>query len=44
MVRLFIFKLKKGFATSDAIRNKLQDVGVQLKDEKDESVSYSLLL
>lgn len=36
-------KLKKDFATSDAIRNKLQDVGVQLKDEKDGSVSYSIL-
>jgi cysteinyl-tRNA synthetase len=35
--------LKKDFATSDAIRNKLQDVGVQLKDEKDGSVSYSML-
>jgi cysteinyl-tRNA synthetase len=36
-------KLKKDFATSDAIRNKLQDVGLQLKDEKDGSVSYSML-
>ncbi len=34
-------KLKKDFATSDAIRNQLLDAGVQLKDEKDGSVSWS---
>lgn len=34
-------KLKKDFATSDAIRNKLLDAGVQLKDEKDGTVTYS---
>jgi cysteinyl-tRNA synthetase len=36
-------KLKKDFATSDAIRNRLQEVGVQLKDEKDGTISYSIL-
>ena len=34
-------KLKKDFATSDAIRNQLQGAGIQLKDEKDGSVSWS---
>lgn len=34
-------KLKKDFATSDAIRNKLLEAGVQLKDEKDGTVTYS---
>jgi len=36
-------KAKKDFVTSDKIRNDLQALGVQLKDEKDGSVSYSLL-
>lgn len=36
-------KGKKDFATSDAIRNKLQAAGIQLKDEKDGSVSFSFL-
>ena len=35
-------KVKKDFATSDAIRNKLLDAGIQLKDEKDGTVSYSV--
>lgn len=35
-------KMKKDFATSDAIRNKLLDAGIQLKDEKDGTVSYSV--
>ena len=36
-------KVKKDFSTSDAIRNKLQEAGIQLKDEKDGSVSYSFI-
>jgi cysteinyl-tRNA synthetase len=35
-------KVKKDFATSDAIRNKLQEAGIQLKDEKDGSMRYSI--
>jgi cysteinyl-tRNA synthetase len=35
-------KLKKDFATSDAIRKDLEQQGILLKDEKDGSVSYSL--
>jgi cysteinyl-tRNA synthetase len=35
-------KVKKDFSTSDAIRNKLQEAGIQLKDEKDGSVSWSI--
>ena len=35
-------KVKKDFITSDTIRNKLQEAGIQLKDEKDGSVSYSI--
>jgi cysteinyl-tRNA synthetase len=34
-------KAKKDFVTSDLIRNELVKLGVQLKDEKDGSVSYS---
>jgi len=34
-------KLKKDFVTSDIIRNELLKLGVQLKDEKDGSMSYS---
>lgn len=34
-------KGKKDFVTSDLIRNELVKLGVQLKDEKDGSVSYS---
>lgn len=36
-------KAKKDFATSDAIRNRLSEAGIQLKDEKDGTVSYSVL-
>lgn len=35
-------KARKDYATSDKIRNELLSVGVQLKDEKDGSVSYSI--
>lgn len=35
-------KVKKDFATSDDIRNRLIEAGIQLKDEKDGSVSYTL--
>ena len=35
-------KANKDFATSDKIRNQLTAMGIQLKDEKDGSVSYSL--
>lgn len=35
-------KAKKDFVTSDKIRKELEALGVQLKDEKDGSVSYSL--
>mgnify|MGYP000856154227 CR=1 FL=1 len=34
-------KAKKDYVTSDLIRNELVKLGVQLKDEKDGSVSYS---
>ena len=36
-------KQKKDFATSDKIRDILIEKGIQLKDEKDGSVSYSIL-
>jgi cysteinyl-tRNA synthetase len=35
-------KKRKDFATSDAIRNRLAESGILLKDEKDGSVSYIL--
>ena len=35
-------KAKKDFVTSDQIRNQLLKVGIQLKDEKDGGMSYSL--
>ena len=35
-------KDNKDFATSDKIRNQLAEMGIQLKDEKDGSMSYSL--
>jgi cysteinyl-tRNA synthetase len=35
-------KARKDFATSDAIRNKLAEAGVMIKDEKDGTVSYTL--
>ena len=34
-------KTKKDFVTSDLIRNELVQLGIQLKDEKDGTVSYS---
>jgi cysteinyl-tRNA synthetase len=34
-------KEKKDFATSDAIRNELIAIGIQLKDEKDGTVSWT---
>jgi cysteinyl-tRNA synthetase len=33
---------RKDWATSDAIRNQLATIGIQLKDEKDGSMSYSM--
>ena len=35
-------RIRKDFATSDQIRNKLAEAGVMLKDEKDGSVSYTI--
>lgn len=35
-------KGRKDYATSDKIRNMLADAGIQLKDEKDGSISYSV--
>jgi cysteinyl-tRNA synthetase len=35
-------KGKKDFVTSDKIRNELSAIGIQLKDEKDGGMSYSL--
>lgn len=34
-------RTKKDYATSDKIRNQLQELGILLKDEKDGSVGYS---
>jgi cysteinyl-tRNA synthetase len=34
-------KANKDFATSDKIRNQLAEMGIQLKDEKDGTMSYS---
>lgn len=34
---------KKDFMTSDKIRNQLQEMGIQLKDEKDGSMNWSLI-
>jgi cysteinyl-tRNA synthetase len=36
-------KAKKDFATSDLIRNQLAEKGIQLKDEKDGSMSWSMI-
>jgi cysteinyl-tRNA synthetase len=36
-------KTKKDFATSDAIRNQLAEKGIQLKDEKDGNMSWSVI-
>jgi cysteinyl-tRNA synthetase len=35
-------RTRKDFGTSDQIRNKLLEAGIQLKDEKDGSVTYSI--
>jgi cysteinyl-tRNA synthetase len=35
-------KSKKDFATSDKIRNQLQQVGIVLKDEKDGTISWTV--
>jgi cysteinyl-tRNA synthetase len=35
-------KSRKDYAASDKIRNQLLAVGIQLKDEKDGGVSYSI--
>jgi cysteinyl-tRNA synthetase len=35
-------KSRKDYAASDKIRNQLLEVGIQLKDEKDGSVSYTI--
>jgi cysteinyl-tRNA synthetase len=35
-------KLRKDYVTSDKIRNELAGLGIQLKDEKDGSISYTL--
>ena len=35
-------KTKKDFATSDKIRNQLMEMGIQIKDEKDGSMSWSI--
>ena len=35
-------RARKDWATSDVIRNQLAAIGIQLKDEKDGNVSYSL--
>jgi cysteinyl-tRNA synthetase len=35
-------RAKKDWATSDKIRNQLADIGIQLKDDKDGNISWSL--
>jgi cysteinyl-tRNA synthetase len=35
-------RTKKDYATSDRIRNELLEIGIQLKDDKDGNISYSL--
>lgn len=35
-------RIRKDWATSDQIRNKLAEAGVMLKDEKDGSISYTI--
>ena len=35
-------KARKDYQTSDAIRNQLMTLGIQLKDEKDGTVSWSM--
>ena len=36
-------RAKKDYVTSDKIRNELQTLGIQLKDEKDGNISYSII-
>lgn len=36
-------RVKKDWATSDKIRNQLLEIGIQLKDEKDGSISWSFV-
>jgi cysteinyl-tRNA synthetase len=36
-------KNRKDFVTSDKIRNELAELGVQLKDEKDGGMSYTIV-
>jgi cysteinyl-tRNA synthetase len=35
-------RVKKDYATSDKIRNQLQELGISLKDEKDGNISYNV--
>jgi cysteinyl-tRNA synthetase len=35
-------RAKKDYVTSDKIRNELQTLGIQLKDEKDGNISYTI--
>ncbi|MBA4168223.1 MAG: cysteine--tRNA ligase, partial [Chitinophagaceae bacterium] len=35
-------RMKKDYATSDKIRNQLQQLGIALKDEKDGNISYTV--
>ena len=35
-------RAKKDYATSDRIRNELLTLGIQLKDEKDGNISYTI--
>jgi len=35
-------RAKKDYVTSDQIRNELQTIGIQLKDEKDGNISYTI--
>ena len=35
-------RAKKDYATSDRIRNELHALGIQLKDDKDGNISYTI--
>ena len=35
-------RAKKDYATSDRIRNELLSLGIQLKDDKDGNISYTI--
>ena len=35
-------RAKKDYATSDRIRNELLELGIQLKDDKDGNISYTI--